>query len=102
MECDGSVAGGTTSGLRQVIDNNSGPQVAALFGRAMNEGDQRGIDAVKKEGNTIITLDGTETARWQRATSRVRAMWYQDVGKRGISGEKLAAEADALIAKHNK
>jgi len=88
--------------LKKVIDNNSGPQVAALFGRAMNEGDQRGIDAVKKEGNTIITLDSTETARWQRATSRVRAMWYQDVGKRGISGEKLAAEADALIAKHNK
>lgn len=88
--------------LKKVIDNNSGANLAALFGKAMNEGDKRGIDAVKKEGNTIITLDAAETAQWQRATSRVRAMWYQEVGKRGINGDKLAAEADALIAKHSK
>ena len=88
--------------LKKVIDNNSGPTVAAMFGKAMDEGDKNGIEAVRKEGNTIITLDAAETAKWQRATSRVRAMWYQEVAKRGIDGEKLAAEADALIAKHSK
>jgi hypothetical protein len=29
-------------------------------------------------------------------------MWYQEVAKRGVNGEKLAAEADALMDKHSR
>lgn len=88
--------------LKKVIDANSGIQAAALFGRAMDEGDKIGLSLAQKAGNNIITLDAAETQRWQRAANGVRAVWYKEVGDKGIDGQKLAAEAERLIAKHSK
>jgi len=88
--------------LKKIIDANSGIETAALFGRAMDDGDKVGLDLVKKAGNNIITLDAAETQRWQRAANGVRAVWYKEVGANGIDGPKLAAEAEALITKYSK
>ena len=88
--------------LKKVIDNNSGIETAGLFGRAMDEGDKAGLAAAKAAGNNIITLDAAETQRWQRAAAGVRAIWYKEVGEKGIDGPKLAAEAEAMIAKYAK
>ena len=88
--------------LRKVIDANSGMAAAAMFGRAMDDGDKAGLEIAKKSRNNIITLDAAETARWQRAASGVRAVWYKEVASKGLDGPKLAAEAEALIAKHSK
>jgi TRAP-type C4-dicarboxylate transport system substrate-binding protein len=88
--------------LKKVIDSNSGIEAAALFGRAMDDGDKAGLEIAKKAGNNIVTLDAAETARWQRAANGVRAAWYKEVGDKGIDGPKLAAEAEALIAKYAK
>jgi len=88
--------------LKKVIDANSGAATAALFGRAMDEGDKTGMAAAQKAGNNIITLDAAETQRWQRAASGVRAAWYAELKGKGIDGEKLASAADALIAKHTR
>jgi TRAP-type transport system periplasmic protein len=88
--------------LKKVIDANSGIETAAAFGRAMDEGDRTGLDIAKKAGNNIVTLDAAETNRWQRAAAGVRATWYREVGAKGIDGPKLAAEAEALIAKYGK
>jgi TRAP-type C4-dicarboxylate transport system substrate-binding protein len=88
--------------LQKVIDANCGLATAALFGRAMDEGDKRGLDIARKAGNNIVTLDVAETNRWQRAAAGVRAVWYAEVGAHGIDGPKLAAEAEALIAKYTK
>jgi TRAP-type C4-dicarboxylate transport system substrate-binding protein len=88
--------------LKKIIDANSGIETAAMFGRAMDDGDKVGLDLVKKAGNNIITLDAAETQRWQRAANGVRAVWYKEVGANGIDGPKLAAEAEALIEKYSK
>jgi TRAP-type C4-dicarboxylate transport system substrate-binding protein len=88
--------------LKKVIDANSGIEVAAMFGRAMDEGDKAGLALAQKAGNNIVTLDATETARWQRTAAGVRAVWYQEVAGKGIDGPKLAAAAEALIEKHSK
>jgi TRAP-type C4-dicarboxylate transport system substrate-binding protein len=88
--------------LKKVIDANSGIEAAALFGRAMDEGDKAGLALAKAAGNNVITLDAAETTRWQRAAAGVRATWYKEVGDKGIDGPKLAAEAEALIAKYSK
>jgi TRAP-type C4-dicarboxylate transport system substrate-binding protein len=88
--------------LRRMIDARSGAALAGLCGRAMDEGDVGGVAAVQKAGNRIITLDGAETQRWQRAASGVRAAWYNEVAPKGIDGEKLAAAATALVAKYSK
>ncbi len=88
--------------LKKVIDANSGMETAAMFGRAMEAGDTAGLSLAQKAGNNIITLDAAETARWQRAAAGVRAVWYKEVGDKGIDGPKLAAEAEALINKYSK
>jgi TRAP-type transport system periplasmic protein len=88
--------------LKKVIDNNSGIETAAMFGHAMDEGDKIGLSLAQKAGNNIITLDAAETQRWQRAAAGVRAEWYHQVAEKGIDGPKLAAEAEALIAKYSK
>lgn len=88
--------------LKKVIDANSGIETAAMFGRVMDQGDKAGLEIAKKAGNNLITLDAAETNRWQRAAAGVRATWYKEVSGKGIDGPKLAADAEALIAKHSK
>jgi TRAP-type C4-dicarboxylate transport system substrate-binding protein len=88
--------------LKKVIDANSGQMAAAMFGRAMADGDKGGLALAQKAGNNIINLDAAETNRWQRTAAGVRAVWYKEVAAKGIDGPKLAAEAEALIAKHSK
>jgi TRAP-type transport system periplasmic protein len=88
--------------LKKVIDANSGQMCAGMFGRAMDEGDQAGLDLAKKAGNNIVTLDAAETQRWQRAAAGTRAAWYQEVSAKGIDGKKLAEQAEALITKYSK
>lgn len=88
--------------LKKVIDANSGMVAAAMFGRAMDQGDKAGLAIAQKAGNNIITLSPDETARWQRTANGTRAVWFKEVAEKGLDGPKLAAEAEALIAKHSK
>jgi len=88
--------------LKKVIDANSGMVAAAMFGRAMDEGDKIGLALAQKAGNKIITLDPAETQRWMRAANGTRAIWFKEVAARGLDGPKLAAEAEALVEKYSK
>ena len=88
--------------LKKVIDANSGIETAAMFGRAMDEGDKGGLALAQKAGNRIIMLDAVETQTWRRTAAAVRGIWYKEVGAKGIDGPKLAAEADGLIDKYSK
>ncbi|MBE0620994.1 MAG: TRAP transporter substrate-binding protein [Burkholderiales bacterium] len=88
--------------LKKVIDDNSGIETAALFGRAMDAGDKVGLSLAQKAGNKIYMLDPTETQRWVHAASGVRDIWFKEVAAKGIDGPKLAADAEALIAKYSK
>lgn len=88
--------------LKTVIDNNSGIATAALFGRAMDEGDKAGRAIAEKAGNNILALDVAETQRWRRTAATVETDWINEVKAKNIDGVKLAAEARALIAKYSK
>ncbi len=88
--------------LKKVIDNNSGIETAAFFGRAMDEGDKAGRAIAEKAGNNIVALDVAETQRWRRTASAVETDWINEVKGKGIDGTRLAAEARALIKKHQR
>ena len=88
--------------LKKVIDNNSGLPAAAMFGRAMDEGDKAGRAIAEKAGNNIVALDAAETQRWRRTAATVETDWINEVKGKGIDGAKLASEARALIAKYSK
>lgn len=86
--------------LKKVIDANAGIEAAALFGKAMDEGDKIGLELATKAGNRIVALDAAETQRWRRTASAVESDWIKEVKAKGIDGAKLVAEARAAIAQH--
>jgi TRAP-type C4-dicarboxylate transport system substrate-binding protein len=88
--------------LKKVIDDNSGVETAALFGRAMDEGDKMGREIAEKAKNNIVALDVAETQRWRRTAGAVETDWINEMKGKNIDGAKLVSEARALIAKHSK
>ncbi len=88
--------------LKKVIDDNSGIETAALFGRAMDEGDKMGREIAEKAKNNIVALDVAETQRWRRTAGAVETDWINEMKGKNIDGAKLVSEARALISKYNK
>ena len=88
--------------LKKVIDDNSGVETAALFGRAMDEGDKMGREIAEKAKNNIVALDIAETQRWRRTAGAVEADWITEMKGKNIDGAKLVSEARSLISRHSK
>jgi len=88
--------------LKKVIDNNSGIETAALFGRAMDEGDKVGRDQAVKAGNSIVALDAAETQRWRRTAATVETDWINEMKGKGLDGAKLVSEARGFVAQYRK
>ena len=88
--------------LKAVIDANSGVEVAALFGRALGDGDVAGRRVAEARGNNIIVLDEAEKARWMQAAEPVVTEWLADMDKLGIDGQALIDSAKYFIAKNAK
>jgi TRAP-type C4-dicarboxylate transport system substrate-binding protein len=88
--------------LKAVIDKNSGIETAAMFGRAMDDGDKAGRAIAEKAGNNIVALDVAETQRWRRTAATVETDWINEMKGKNIDGAKLVSEARSLIAKYTK
>lgn len=90
---------GLPDDLKAVIDANSGLETSMMFGRAMDAGDSVGLQIAEDAGNTIVTLDEAETARWKEAAQPTIDQWFADMDAIGIDGEALyAAAQDAMAA----
>ena len=87
--------------LKKVIDDNTGIETAAFFGRVMDQGDEAGLKIAQDNGNNIITLDEAETQRWKDAAAPVIDAWIEEVKGAGLDGKALVEEARALIAKES-
>lgn len=88
--------------LKKVIDDNSGVEAARLAGKAMDDVDKIGLAKAQKAGNTIITLDAAETARWKEAAGPVVDTWIAEMDGKGMDGKGMVADAQALVAAEAK
>jgi TRAP-type C4-dicarboxylate transport system substrate-binding protein len=88
--------------LKKVIDANSGIETAAMFGKAMDDGDKAGREIAEKARNNIVALDLAETQRWRRTAATVETDWVNEMKGKNIDGAKLLSEARALIAKYQR
>lgn len=86
--------------LRRIIDEHSGMTGATMAGNAWDAAGVPVREMVEKRGNAIVTLSDAEVARWKSTTRPVVDAWLAEVKAKGIDGEKLIADATALIAKH--
>lgn len=85
--------------LKQIITQNSGAEMARLFGRVMNEWDALGLSVAQKAGNEVVFLDTAERAKWQEAVQPVITGWIAEMNEKGIDGAGLVAAARAEIAR---
>jgi len=88
--------------LKKVIDDHAGVETAALFGRAMDEGDRAGHEQAIKAGNNIVALDLAETQRWRRTAGGVENDWLKEMQGKGLDGNALLKAARDLIARHSR
>lgn len=86
--------------LRAAIDAESGAKLSAFASQVMWDMDAPAREIAVKEGNTIVTLDEAEVARWKAASEPVIARWIDDMNKQGIDGAAYVQRARELIAKH--
>ena len=87
--------------LKKVIDDNSGIEAAAYFGRAMDAGDVAGKAIAEKLGNNIIVLDEAETKRWKDTAAPLIEAWEAEMTAKGKDGKALVEEANALVEKYS-
>lgn len=80
--------------LKAIIDAESGVEVAAEFGRAMDAGDVGGLKVAEDLGNNIITLD---PGPWEEAAQPIIDNWIESTP----DGQMLYDAAKALVDKHS-
>ncbi|KPQ06597.1 MAG: TRAP-type C4-dicarboxylate transport system, periplasmic component [Rhodobacteraceae bacterium HLUCCA12] len=84
--------------LQEIIDANSGIEASAWAGRIQEAGDAPGREAAVERGNTIVTIEGEELARWREAAQQVRDDWAEEMEEEGVDGAALIEAAEDLIA----
>ncbi len=84
--------------LKAVIDANSGIEASGWAGRAHDEGDVVGREAMKADGNEIAELSEAETARIQELGKEVTAEWIAELTEKGLDGAALVEDARAFVA----
>lgn len=84
--------------LRAIIDRNSGPEIARLFGAVMDEADAVGLKIAKDSGNEVVFLDAAEKAKWEAAVQPVYDVWIAEMNDKGLDGTGLVSAARAAIA----
>src|SRR3546814_3280453 len=72
--------------LKAVLDANSGLAASKWVGVVMDKGDLPGIEAAKKAGNKMITLDEAEVVRWKAAAAQIGRAHVDEMTAKGSSG----------------
>jgi TRAP-type C4-dicarboxylate transport system substrate-binding protein len=70
---------------------------SAFFGKAWDAADDRARESAKKRGNTIQTIAPDELERWRPALKFVREDWLKKAKERGLDGEALLKDLEAMI-----
>lgn len=87
--------------LKAVIDQNSGVEISAWAGRAMDEGDDLAETAIRERGNTIVTLDDDVVAQLREVGNMVTQRWIEEMTALGLDGEELVEDARALVSQYS-
>ncbi len=84
--------------LKAVIDANSGPETAALFGKALDDADIIGRQIAEERGNSIVALSDADKTEWQAVADTVVAGWINDMSALGVDGQALIDDFTAKLA----
>ncbi len=83
--------------LQKIIDDNSGIEIAAKFGAAMDKSDIVSRQYALDLGNDIIVLNEEETKRWKKAAKATIDEWIEQTP----NGQMLYDAAKSLVEKYS-
>ncbi|MEL7149592.1 MAG: TRAP transporter substrate-binding protein [Pseudomonadota bacterium] len=86
--------------LKAILNAESGEKFSAFASGIMLEMDAPARAKAEAAGNTIVTLDADEVARWKEASLPVIDRWTSEMDGKGKDGSGLVEKARALIEKH--
>ena len=88
---------GLPDDLKAVVDQNSGLEFSIFAGATAEEHDAPAREIAVENGNEITTLDAQQSADWAAAAAPVTAAWIMDVADKGLDGQALIDQAQALM-----
>lgn len=88
--------------LKEVIDENSGANIAAEVGEVWMEVEEPGLQAAIDEGNEIIRWPVEDKQAWREAIQPAIDRWLAEVGDAGIEAEALLAAASEAVEGHSR
>jgi hypothetical protein len=87
--------------VRRAIDENSGMELTASFGRSLDEIETTGRDAYAGSGGKVVFVKGLRYEAWYLLSQPVIDDWVRQQDARGANGEALLGTARGLVAKYS-
>lgn len=89
--------------LKKVIDDNSGRNIAEWAGQNWADIEESGRKVMASvSSNQFHVIPADEVAKMKAAAEPTVERWLKEMKDKGIDGNKLLAEARALVAKYTK
>lgn len=88
--------------LRTVIDNNSGPKLAAEAGKIWLAKGQKSLNHALTRKNRIAQISPDERLKIRSALNEVLSLWAKDVHNKNIRGLMLIKKARIAIARQSE
>ncbi len=86
--------------LRAIIDANSGLDFSVFAGGVMQDYDAPARENALDLGNNVITISEADAQEWRALAEPVYTSWIADMAAKGIDGQALIDEAQALMAEY--
>jgi len=86
--------------LKQVIDDNSGANIARQIGQVWMDVEGPGRRAAMEAGNEFIDWPVADKPEWQAAIQPAIERWVAEVTDAGIDGQALLEAATAAVEAH--
>ena len=91
---------GLSAQNRGVIDANCGVEASARAGAAMDLGDSVARVELNARGNAIVTLSEDVVGELRVIGDAQREAWIEEATSKGLDGQALVDDAEALVAKY--
>lgn len=88
--------------LKKVIDDNSGRETSAWVSAQFKGADAGGREAAVSRGNTVYQIAPAEITKWRDASKPVAEEWVKEVSAKGVNGQQLLDDANALVTQYSK
>lgn len=91
-----------TAEQKRGVDASIGREYARRYGKSWDDGADSGRKVATDRGNEIIKLSADEEKRWRAAAKGAHDAWIDEMNKKGLNGQQMFKDLQAIMAKYEK